>query len=83
MTGAEKAKIIIDAYQKRNFTQAQLAAKYNISESDIRKTLQLSNYEHTIHRNSSNLRDGQSYRPIIFDQDFNFLDKYDDTLFFD
>ena len=81
MTGYEKAIKIRDDYITREYREQDLANKYQISVNDIQKALKLLNCEHTIVKNESNLKDGQTYYPITIESDFDFLDKYGDELF--
>ena len=76
----EKLDILSDDYSGRDYRQEDLAKKYNMFIRDVRKALQIANYEHTKLKsmsNPNNLNPGQKVSLFQDARKLGFLDKYD------
>ena len=81
MNSFEKAEKIISDYETRKYRQEDLAKKYNIPIGDIQKITQAYGFQHTKRVTVENCNEGQSVKPLIFDTDISFLEKYGDDHF--
>lgn len=71
----ELAEKIVETYNRKN-TIADVAKKMGISYDDVHKVLEMSNFQHTIQRTSSNSLPGRKYYLVHLAEDFMFLKKY-------
>lgn len=67
---------ITGLYDGREDRIPELAKKLDVSVEDIRKTLKVCNYSHTIKRTPENALQGQLINGVISPDKFPFLEKY-------
>jgi hypothetical protein len=69
-----KVDAICKAYANRGLLQADIAKKFGMKISDF-------GYSHTRKKTIENMRPGETQKPILFLDDYDFLDNYDITIF--
>lgn len=75
-----KAEKITDLYESKEWRQEDIAKELGIPISIVRKVTQICGYEHgkkKSNSNPNNLNEGQTIRPISFDDELSFLDRYE------
>lgn len=76
----EKGKSICELYATRRFRQEDLASILCMSLFDVRKTLKLFNFEHTIQKTPDNSRPHQMVNMCVSSNQLSYLDKYDSSI---
>ena len=82
MTRVEKAEVIGKLYSRNN-TQESIAKLLKMSVSDVGAVTRWMGFKHTKYVTPENLNDNQLIKPIRFEEDISFLDKYPDENFID
>ena len=72
---------ILDLYNTREYKICDLSHKIGISEYYVRKILHDHNYYHGIHRNNDNMINGRKIKPLIFLDNYKFLERHFDEWF--
>ena len=72
-----KAKIVTDLYEDRRYTQPRIADELHMSLKDVRRLLNLYNFEHTKKKDKNNVNEGQLITMMVCTESLEFLDKYD------
>lgn len=76
-----KVDAICKAYANRGLLQADIAKKFGMKISEVGKILRDFGYSHTRKKTIENMRPGETQKPILFLDDYDFLDNYDITIF--
>ena len=72
----ELVEKVTQLYDGREDRIPELANKLGLLEEDVRKTLKVCNYSHTIKRTPENVLQGQLINGVISPDKFPFLKKY-------
>lgn len=70
-----KVERILEEYDKRN-SQEDIARKFGIRAEHVSWVTQMNGYKHTRKITPENRRENEKITPVIFYDDFDFLDVY-------